>query len=36
MAFGTQGRDICDNDRDRKLWLQTPGEACELGARLGK
>jgi hypothetical protein len=36
MERGNQGRDICDNARDRKLWLETPGEACELGARPGK
>ncbi len=28
MARGNQGRDICDDDRDRKLWLETLGEAC--------
>ena len=22
MARGNQGRDICDDDRDRKLWLK--------------
>ncbi len=29
MARGNQGRDIYAEDRDRKLWLQTLGEACE-------
>jgi hypothetical protein len=28
MARGNQGREICDDDRDRKLWLETLGEAC--------
>jgi len=23
MTRGNQGRDICDGDRDRKLWLAT-------------
>jgi hypothetical protein len=36
MARGNQGRDIYDDDRDRKLWLETLGEACELGARPSK
>jgi len=29
MARGNQGRDICADDHDRKLWLETPDEACE-------
>src|ERR1035437_103655 len=29
MARGNQGRDIYDDERDRKLWLATLGEACE-------
>ena len=29
MARGNQGRDIYADDRDRKLWLKTLGEACE-------
>jgi hypothetical protein len=29
MARGNQGRDICADARDRKLWLATLGEACE-------
>ena len=29
MARGNQGRDIYADDRDRKLWLATLGEACE-------
>jgi putative transposase len=29
MARGNQGRDIYGDDRDRKLWLETLGEACE-------
>jgi putative transposase len=29
MARGNQGRDIYADDRDRKLWLTTLGEACE-------
>ena len=29
MARGNQGRDIYADDRDRKLWLETLGEACE-------
>jgi REP element-mobilizing transposase RayT len=28
MACGNQGRDIYADDRDRKLWLATLGEAC--------
>ena len=28
MARGNQGRDIYADDRDRKLWLETLGEAC--------
>ena len=28
MARGDQGRDIYADDRDRKLWLATLGEAC--------
>jgi hypothetical protein len=36
MARGNQGRGICDDDRDRKLWLETPGKACEPGARPGE
>jgi hypothetical protein len=28
MARGKQGRDIYADDRDRKLWLATLGEAC--------
>jgi hypothetical protein len=28
MARGNQGRDIYDNERDRKLWLATLSEAC--------
>jgi len=29
MARGSQGRDIYADERDRKLWLETLGEACE-------
>ena len=29
MARGNQGRAIYADDRDRKLWLATLGEACE-------
>src|ERR1035437_5793735 len=29
MARGNQGRDIYADERDRKLWLETLGEACE-------
>lgn len=29
MARGNQGRDIFREDRDRKLWLGTLGEACQ-------
>ena len=29
MARGNQGRDIYADDRDRKLWLETLGQACE-------
>jgi hypothetical protein len=29
MARGNQGRDTYADDRDRKLWLATLGEACE-------
>jgi hypothetical protein len=29
MARGNQGRDIYDDERDRKLWRETLGEACE-------
>ena len=29
MARGNQGRDIYADEHDRKLWLATPGEACE-------
>jgi len=29
MARGNQGRDIYADERDRKLWLATLGEACE-------
>ena len=29
MAFGNQGRDIYADNRDRTLWLETLGEACE-------
>jgi hypothetical protein len=28
MARGNQRRDLYDDDRDRKLWLETLGEAC--------
>src|SRR5665647_33446 len=28
MARGNQGRHIYADDRDRKLWLETLGEAC--------
>ena len=28
MARGNQGRDIYADERDRKLWLATLGEAC--------
>ena len=28
MARGNQGRDIYDDERDRKLWLETLGEVC--------
>jgi hypothetical protein len=28
MARCNQGRDIYADDRDRKLWLETRGEAC--------
>jgi len=35
MARGNQGRDIYADDRDRKLWLETPADACEkTGCRL--
>ncbi|MCX6922600.1 MAG: hypothetical protein NT154_05205 [Verrucomicrobia bacterium] len=29
MARANQGRDNCADDRDRKLWPETLGEACE-------
>src|ERR1035437_6232490 len=29
MARGNQGRDIYADERDRKLWLATLGEACK-------
>jgi putative transposase len=29
MARGNPGRDIYDDERDHKLWLETLGEACE-------
>ena len=29
MARGNQGRAIFADERDRKLWLATLGEACE-------
>jgi REP element-mobilizing transposase RayT len=29
MARGNQGQDIYADDRDRKLWLETLGQACE-------
>jgi hypothetical protein len=29
MARGNQGRDIYADERGRKLWLATLGEACE-------
>jgi len=29
MARGNQGRDIYADDRDRKLWPETLGGACE-------
>jgi hypothetical protein len=29
MARGNQGREIYGDERDRKLWLETLGEACE-------
>jgi len=29
MARGNQGRDICADDRDRRLWLETLAEARE-------
>jgi putative transposase len=29
MAHGNQGRAIYADERDRKLWLATLGEACE-------
>ena len=29
MARGNQGREIYADERDRKLWLETLGEACE-------
>ena len=29
VARGNQGRDIYADDRDRKLWMETLGEACE-------
>ena len=29
MARGNEGRDIYDDERDRKLWLETLGDACE-------
>ena len=29
MARGNQGRHIYADERDRKLWLETLGEACE-------
>jgi gluconate kinase len=28
MARGNQGRDIYDDDHDRKPWLETLREAC--------
>src|ERR1035437_1816616 len=28
MARGNQGRDIYADERDRRLWLETLGEAC--------
>ena len=28
MARGNQGREICDDDCNRKRWLETLGEAC--------
>ena len=35
MARGNQGREIYQDDRDRKLWLDTLGEACgKTGWRL--
>ncbi len=35
LARGNQGREIYQDDRDRKLWLDTPGEACgKAGWRL--
>ena len=35
MARGNQGRDIYADERDRKLWLATLGEACEkTGCRI--
>jgi putative transposase len=29
MARGNQGRDIYADDRDRKVWVEAFGEACE-------
>ena len=29
MALGNPGRNLYADDRDRKLWLETLGEACE-------
>jgi putative transposase len=29
MARGNQGRDICGDERDRKLWPETLGEVYE-------
>ncbi len=29
MARGNQGQPVFADDRDRKRWLHTPGEACE-------
>ncbi len=28
MARANQGREICQGDHDRKLWVDTLGEAC--------
>ena len=35
VAGGNQGRDIYADERDRKLWLETLGEACAKTAHPG-
>jgi hypothetical protein len=35
MVRGNQRRDLYDDDRDRKLWLETLGGVCEeIGWRI--